>query len=60
MNAAVISDIHANLPALETVLADIDRVGVDEIWCLGDAVGYGARPSECVDLLAEQIGRAHV
>ncbi len=54
MNAAVISDIHANLPALETVLADIDRVGVDEIWCLGDAVGYGARPSECVDLLAER------
>lgn len=54
MNAAVISDIHANLPALETVLAEIDRVGVDEIWCLGDAVGYGARPSECVELLAER------
>ena len=58
MNVAVISDIHANLPALETVLAEIDRqqdgAGADEIWCLGDAVGYGARPSECVSLLAER------
>jgi predicted phosphodiesterase len=52
MHVAVISDIHANLPALETVLGDIDSVGVDEIWFLGDAIGYGAQPSECLQLLS--------
>lgn len=54
MNVAVISDIHANLPALETVLAEIDEHGIDEVWCLGDAVGYGASPNECLDLLKER------
>jgi len=47
---AVVSDIHANLHALEAVLADVDREPVDELWCLGDLVGYGPRPNECVDL----------
>jgi diadenosine tetraphosphatase ApaH/serine/threonine PP2A family protein phosphatase len=47
---AVVSDIHANLHALEAVLADVDRESVDELWCLGDLVGYGPRPNECVDL----------
>ncbi|MBK5233613.1 MAG: metallophosphoesterase family protein [Thermoleophilia bacterium] len=51
MLVAAISDIHANLPALETVLADIDSTGVEEIWFLGDAVGYGAQPSECLRLV---------
>ena len=54
MNVAVISDIHANLPALERVMAEIDKSGVDEIWCLGDAVGYGANPSECLAILADR------
>ncbi len=54
MKTAVISDIHANLPALETVLADIDAVGAEEIWCLGDAIGYGASPNECLEILAER------
>ncbi len=54
MKAAVISDIHANLPALEAVLADIDEAGVDQIWCLGDAVGYGSSPNECLGILAER------
>ena len=54
MNVAVISDIHANWHALEAVLADIDRAGVDEIWFLGDAVGYGAFPDECVRALKER------
>ena len=54
MKVAVISDIHANLPALETVLAAIDEAGVDQIWCLGDAVGYGADPVPCIDLLADR------
>jgi diadenosine tetraphosphatase ApaH/serine/threonine PP2A family protein phosphatase len=51
MRIAVFSDIHANLHALEAVLAAIDLEGVDEIWCLGDLVGYGPRPNECVDLV---------
>ena len=54
MRVAVISDIHGNLHALEAVLADIDGEGVDEIWCLGDVVGYGARPNECCDLVRER------
>jgi predicted phosphodiesterase len=51
MRVAVLSDIHSNLHALEAVLADVDRQAVDEIWCLGDVVGYGPRPNECVNLV---------
>jgi predicted phosphodiesterase len=47
---AVISDIHANLEAFEAVLADIKRQGIDTIYCLGDIVGYGPNPRECIDL----------
>jgi predicted phosphodiesterase len=48
MRALVISDVHGNLHALEAVLeAEGDRY--DELWCLGDIIGYGARPNECVD-----------
>ena len=50
---ALISDVHANLPAFEAVLDDIREEGVDEIWNLGDLVGYGAQPDECVALAAE-------
>jgi diadenosine tetraphosphatase ApaH/serine/threonine PP2A family protein phosphatase len=53
MRVAVFSDIHANLPAFEAVLGDIEEVGVDERWCLGDVVGYGASPDACVDLVTE-------
>ena len=53
MRIAVISDVHSNLPALRAVLADIERVGSDEIWCLGDLVGYGADPGPCVDLVRD-------
>jgi len=49
MRIGVISDIHSNLPALEAVLADIETEAPDEIWCLGDIVGYGAQPNECVE-----------
>ncbi len=49
MRIAVVSDIHANLAALETVLAAIDADAPDELWCLGDLVGYGPRPSECCE-----------
>ena len=54
MRVAVISDTHANRYALDAVLDDIDRVGVDEIWFLGDAVGYGADPDYCVVTLSER------
>jgi diadenosine tetraphosphatase ApaH/serine/threonine PP2A family protein phosphatase len=47
VRAAVISDVHGNLAALEAVLAAIDESAPDELWCLGDLVGYGARPNEC-------------
>jgi diadenosine tetraphosphatase ApaH/serine/threonine PP2A family protein phosphatase len=46
---AIVSDIHANLEALEAVLADIASQGVDKIYCLGDIVGYGPNPRECID-----------
>lgn len=52
MQVAVFSDIHANLPALEAVLRDIEEVDAEELWCLGDVVGYGASPDECVELVA--------
>jgi predicted phosphodiesterase len=53
MRVLVISDIHANLLALETVLSAAAGQ-YDSIWCLGDIVGYGPRPNECVDLIREQ------
>lgn len=46
---ALISDIHSNFEALTAVLADIEKQGVTEIYCLGDIVGYGPNPRECVD-----------
>lgn len=52
MRYALISDIHANLPALDAVLADIDRHGVDAIYHLGDLVGYAPWPNEVVARIA--------
>ena len=54
MRVAIISDIHANRHALEAVLGDIADSSVDEIWCLGDLVGYGAEPDACVELARDQ------
>src|SRR3954453_16554271 len=51
---AVLSDVHGNLPAFTTVIGDIKSVGVDQIWNLGDLVGYGAKPDECVALAREE------
>ena len=48
---ALISDIHSNLTALQAVLERIEAEGLDEIWCLGDVVGYGAEPNECVEIV---------
>ncbi|WP_299028496.1 metallophosphoesterase family protein [uncultured Thermanaerothrix sp.] len=52
MRILVISDVHANLPALEAVLEDAGTV--DAVWCLGDLVDYGPDPNECVDLIRQQ------
>ena len=46
---AIISDIHGNLEAVEAVLADIKEQGITEILCLGDIIGYGPNPRECID-----------
>ena len=54
MKLAVISDIHSNLQALKEALRIIDRIGVDKIYCLGDIVGYGGNPNECVALVRER------
>jgi diadenosine tetraphosphatase ApaH/serine/threonine PP2A family protein phosphatase len=54
VRVAVVSDIHGNLQALEAVLGSIDQDAPDEIWCLGDLVGYGPRPNRCCELIAER------
>ena len=51
MKRALISDIHSNLEGLQAVLEDIREQGVDEIYCLGDIIGYGPNPRECIDLV---------
>lgn len=51
---ALISDVHGNLPALEAVLSKLDEHSPDHWLCLGDVVGYGPFPSECVDLVRER------
>jgi len=53
MKVAVISDIHGNLEALRAVERTIDSLAVDEVWCLGDIVGYGPNPNECVARVRE-------
>jgi len=50
---ALLSDVHGNLPAFQAVMRDIESVGVDARWNLGDLVGYGAQPNECVQLASE-------
>jgi diadenosine tetraphosphatase ApaH/serine/threonine PP2A family protein phosphatase len=58
MRYAIFTDIHANLEALETVLAKIDELSkekpIDQIWFLGDLVGYGPNPNECIEKLCER------
>ena len=48
---AIISDIHSNLEALEAVLADMAQYDVEDTYCLGDVIGYGPNPRECLDLI---------
>jgi predicted phosphodiesterase len=51
---AVISDVHANLHALEAVLHSVDAESPEALWCLGDLVGYGPRPNRCCSLVSER------
>ena len=55
---AIVSDIHGNLEALTAVLAEIDRRAIQHIVCLGDIVGYGPNPMECLDLIATRARAA--
>jgi predicted phosphodiesterase len=57
VRVAIISDIHSNLPALEAVLAAVRREQPDEIWCLGDIVGYGADPDACTAIVGDAVSR---
>ena len=54
MRIALLSDVHGNLPAFEAVLGDVDEQTVEEVWCLGDLVGYGAEPDACVQLARDR------
>jgi len=54
MRIAILSDIHSNLVALERVLEAIAADRPDQVWCLGDVVGYGPHPQACVDLVQER------
>ncbi len=51
---AIISDVHANLEALTAVIAEIDRRKIERVVCLGDTVGYGPNPMECLDVVANR------
>lgn len=55
---AIVSDIHGNLEAFTVVLKEIERRGITEILCLGDVVGYGPNPMECLDLVISKCQRA--
>jgi diadenosine tetraphosphatase ApaH/serine/threonine PP2A family protein phosphatase len=54
MRYGVISDVHANLPALEATLQRLDGLAIDRLVCAGDLVGYGPHPNECIALLRER------
>jgi predicted phosphodiesterase len=54
MRIALLSDVHGNRPAFEAVLGAIEDADVEEVWCLGDLVGYGAEPDECVALARQR------
>jgi len=60
MRYAIISDVHANLEALQVVLSDIDRRDPDAVICLGDFVGYGPDPVSCVEQLRPRLAAAVV
>lgn len=54
MRYGLISDIHGNLEALQAVYQEIDRLGVDDVLCLGDIIGYGPDPEKCIELVRDR------
>lgn len=54
MSIAIISDIHSNLEALQTTFEYIDQQNINRVFCLGDIVGYGADPNECIELVHDR------
>ncbi|TCK05356.1 metallophosphoesterase family protein [Phorcysia thermohydrogeniphila] len=57
MKVGIISDIHSNYHALEAVAKELQKEKVDEIWCLGDVIGYGAFPNECLEWVLENCSQ---
>lgn len=55
MRIAIVSDIHSNIEALDAVLSDIDSIGFDKIYCLGDLIDYGPNPCEVLDIAMERF-----
>lgn len=53
MKVGIFSDVHGNLESLNAVLDELARMSMDRLWCLGDTVGYGANPGECVNRVRE-------
>ncbi len=54
MAVAIISDVHGNIEALNEVFKYVDDKGIQSIYCLGDIVGYGPNPNECVELVSKR------
>ena len=59
MRIALFSDVHANLPAFEAVLADMDRQNLDQVYCLGDLVGYAPFPNEIINEIRKRKDTYH-
>jgi predicted phosphodiesterase len=55
MRIAIVADVHANRHAFEAVLDAVEAAGAEELWCLGDLVGYGAEPDACVELARRHV-----
>jgi predicted phosphodiesterase len=55
MRVAIVSDVHGNRHAFEAVLDAVEASGAEELWCLGDLVGYGAEPDACVELARRHV-----
>ena len=59
MRALIVSDVHSNIEAFTSVISDAKyRSGFDEIWSLGDLIGYGPNPNECIELLSAHQHKA--
>ena len=57
MRIAILSDIHGNLEALTTIIEKIEADKIDRIYCLGDVVGYGPNPNECVEIISQKCAQ---